>query len=119
MNKEELLKKLIAEDPAIEAEIAAVTDEAGLKEIFAKRGCELTTEELDELFAKATTGFDGELSEDEMDRVAGGLSLAQIKAAWRVGARIGMGGRMLYDYLKTGNAQATYTFKQLAKGSIF
>ncbi|MBR5094198.1 MAG: hypothetical protein IK095_03805, partial [Oscillospiraceae bacterium] len=117
---EALLKRLIEEDPSVESEIAAVSSVEELKEVFAKRGVELSTEELDELFASATGSFaEGELDEEDMDKVAGGISLKQALSAWRVGARIGIGARMIYDHFKHGNAQYTYTLKQLKKGTIF
>ena len=89
--------------------------------VFARRGVELTEEEIAEIYSEVGARFDdGELNESNLEEVAGGgITWGMAVGAWRVGARIGMGARMLYDKKVHGNAQYTYTYDQLRRGSIW
>lgn len=116
--KELALKKIMNEDSTVLAEIEASESVDAFCAVFAKRGIEMSQEEASELLQTAVSSSpDGELDENSLDAVAGGGGCAAI--AWGVGARVGILGRMVYDYCTTGNPFKNYSPEQLITGSIW
>lgn len=113
----EELGKVFEAHPEIEDKLKDIKTVDDFRAIVADYNCNLTDEDVDELFQKAISSTsNGELNEADLEQVAGG---GLIKSAWRWGARLGMGIRMVYDYCKTGNPQKTYSIKDLKKGTVF
>lgn len=115
--KEQMLKRIIDEDADVLAEIEAAKSEEAFCEVFAKRGLEFSQEEANILLNQVVTASsDDELNEDVLETVAGGGFAA---LAWGIGARVGIAGRMVYDYYKCGNAFANYSVDQLISGKFW
>ena len=116
---EELIK---ADDGALAAELEKVESRDDYIKVFAARGVELTEEEADEMLKDLLLPTDGELNDDDLEGVAGGITfaavLAAVKKGWGIGARAGMLARMLYDKIKTGNAYANYNWKNVITGKV-
>ena len=120
MDKELLIKKVICEDANIAEELERCESVEEFRDVFAKRAVELSEEESVELVEKIlVAGQDGELTEADLENVAGGLTLKQAIWAFKMGARVGIAARMVYDYYKHGNAYKNYTLKQLMSGKFW
>lgn len=118
--KELLIKKVICEDATIAADLGKCDSVEAFREVFAKRNVELGEDEALELFEGAfVSAASDELDEDTLDNVSGGVTWAQATSAFLFGARVGMAGRMVYDYYKYGNATRTYSIKQLKSGKFW
>ena len=120
--KEQVIRELIKNDPSIEKEMCAVATIEELQAVFSKRGVTVSEAELDTLMASTFT-TEGELAEDDLEDVAGGISLRQFLFAWKVGGCIGISARRLYDKYKHGNPDYTYSYadfkKMLKDGHLF
>lgn len=121
INKEKELKlsAIINTDETLSSELATAETVTEICEIFARRGLELTEEEVTALMCQVAVPAEGELAEDDLDDVAGGITWEQAYGAFMFGARVGIGIRMVYDKYKYGNAQKTYTYSQLKSGKFW
>ena len=117
--KELMLQKIIRDDTTIAEELEKAESISGVCEIFGSRGLTLSEDEASELMASAVVPEEGELDENALNNVAGGISWKQAKDSFLFGARVGIGARMLYDKYKYGNAQRTYSYSQLASGKFW
>ena len=72
-----LLEKLTDND-AFLADIAKAESKDQLQEVFANYGLELTRDEVDAFVAKLNSTASGELNEDSLDDVAGGVSVTAL-----------------------------------------
>ncbi len=116
----EKLRKVFEDHPEIEGKLKDMDSVEEFRALLADYQVDVTDEEVDTLLMQALQGSESEeLSEEQLENVAGGLSWKGVGIAWRIGARIGMGIRMIYDYHTTGNAYKNYTLKNLATGRIF
>ena len=106
---------LIKNDATIENEMTSAKTVEELQAVFARRGVTVTEDELDELVVSTIEVPEGELSEDDLSNVAGGISLKQLALAWKIGGCIGISLRRLYDKYKHGNPNYTYSFKDFQK----
>ena len=81
MVRDEIMEKLSPlweNEEFVKALAAAESEEAALK-LFADNGVDITTEELSEIKANATS--QGELGEEDLEDVAGGVVLSTLSAA--------------------------------------
>lgn len=119
--KELLIKKVICEDATIAADLEKCDSVEAFREVFAKRNIELSEDEALELFDGAFVGAESdELNEDALDNVSGGaVTWEKAKKAFLIGARVGIGARMVYDHYKYGNATKTYSKSQLISGKFW
>ncbi len=118
--KELEIKQVILNNPALEEKLATVESYEDIKAVFAAYDCQLSDEDIDTMFNKvAASCAEGELDEENLDNVAGGISWGAVKLAWGVGKRAGIGIRMVYDHYKYGNAQKNYSYKQLVTGKLW
>ena len=112
---EELIK---ADEGTLAAELEKVENREDFIKAFAIRGVEMTEEDADDML-KELVPTDGELTDDDLEGVAGGMSLIQaIKLGWGIGARAGMLARMLYDKYKYNNAYRNYNWKNVLTGKV-
>lgn len=112
---EELIK---ADEGTLAAELEKVGNREDFIKAFAIRGVEMTEEDADDML-KELVPTDGELTDDDLEGVAGGMSLIQaIKLGWGIGARAGMLARMLYDKYKYNNAYRNYNWKNVLTGKV-
>ena len=123
IEKKNAIEALIkADDGKIAEELEKVEGREDYIKVFAARGVELTDEEADEMLKDLILPTDSELNDDDLEGVAGGISLAAIykaiKTGWNIGSRAGMLARMLYDKIKTGNAYANYNWNNVITGKI-
>ena len=116
---EELIK---ADDGTLAAELEKVESREDYIKVFADRGIEMTEEDADEMLKELILPTDCELSDDDLEGVAGGISfgaiLAAVKKGWGIGARAGMLARMLYDKIKSGNAYKNYNWNNVITGKV-
>lgn len=116
----EKLHKVFEDHPEIEGKLKDMDSVEEFRALLSNYEVDVTDEEVDTLLMQALQGSESEeLSEEQLENVAGGISWKNAVTAWRVGARIGMGIRMIYDYHTTGNAYKNYTLKNLATGKSF
>ncbi len=112
---EELIK---ADEGTLAAELEKVEKREDFIKAFAIRGVEMTEADADDML-KELVPTDGELTDDDLEGVAGGMSLIQaIKLGWGIGARAGMLARMLYDKYKYNNAYRNYNWKNVLTGKV-
>lgn len=118
--KELLVKKIICEDETIATELENCDSVEAFCQVFAKRNFVMSEDEALELMNGVLNGAEsGELSEDSLNNVSGGVSWADAKKAFLAGARVGIATRMVYDYYKYGNATKNYSYSQLASGKFW
>ena len=112
---EELIK---ADEGELAAELEKVENREDFIKAFAIRGVEMTEEDADDML-KELIPADCELTDDELEGVAGGMSLLKaIKLGWAIGTRAGMLARMLYDKYKYNNAYRNYNWNNVLTGKI-
>lgn len=117
--KQQLEAIVRADDGALAKELEGIDSKEAFLAAFAGRGVTLTGDEADELLADALTPqHDGELDENELEAVAGGISWKAVVAAWETGVRIGMIARMIYDKLKYNDAYRNYNWNDFIKGRV-
>ena len=110
--------ELLQRDNSLEAEFKSIETKEEFQALFARNGIEVTDEEASEMLAEAMNStVQGELNEDQLESVAGGIALSKFYAAWKWGTRFGIGITMIYDYYKYGNATKTYSVDNLIKGN--
>lgn len=81
-NKQIMIEKL-AENEAFVKELGAAHTPEEVKAVFSRYGVEMTLEEAAAIIEAAKTGADGELSEDSLDAVSGGILVSTL-GAWLV-----------------------------------
>ena len=69
------LEELI-QDEAFRREMSACTELKQIADLFAKEGISVTEEELKQTMAEVQSQMNGELGEEELDNVAGGIAVA-------------------------------------------
>jgi len=112
---EELIK---ADNGALAKELEGVASREDFIKIMAANGVELTAEEADEMLQDIMPQ-EGELSDDDLEGVAGGMSLLKaLKLGWGIGSRAGMLARMLYDKYKYNDAYKNYNWKNVISGKV-
>ena len=103
VEKVQMLSAILNSDESLISELAASESAAEACEVFALRGLEISEEELISLFAQARVSVDGELDEDNLECVAGGVGPVEVlvamgtiygayeacKWAWNTGKKIG------------------------------
>lgn len=103
-----LMEKLekVFKDEAMAAKLKEAADIDAIKAVLAEAGVELTEEELAEVVrVAAESAGSGELSEDQMDEVSGGIVRTALKAlgyTWKFACHVYGGpreaARGIYDY---------------------
>ena len=112
---EELIK---ADGGALAKELEGVEGREDFIKIMAGHGVELTAEEADEMLQEIMPK-DGELSDDDLEGVAGGMSLLKaVKLGWDIGSRAGMLARMVYDKYKYNDPYRNYNWKNVISGKV-
>lgn len=81
-NKQVMIEKL-AENEAFVKELGAAHTPEEVKSVFAAYGVEMTKEEAAVIIDTAKTNPDGELSEDSLDAVSGGILVSTL-GGWLV-----------------------------------
>ncbi len=84
MTTEERNKKLeeALKDESFEKELSGVKNEEDLKKVFSNRGIEVTSEEISDIISQAAQGETGELDEDALEEVSGGM--LSPRWVWRI-----------------------------------
>ena len=76
--------EIIAQDEALQARMREATDEAGFQDLAIKlggeHGCDFTREELSAHMNALQASMDSELSEADLEQVAGGLSTSTVSS---------------------------------------
>ena len=116
IEKEQAVKNLILQDDSILAEIEKVKSADDFLSIFHNRGLDLTIEEAEDLLEKQLSEGNGELSEEMLSDVAGGMTGKQ---AFFIGTRVGIAARMVYDGCKYGNPYKNYNMGNLITGKFW
>lgn len=76
-NKQVIIEQL-AENNAFVKELGAAHSPTEVKAVFAAHGVDMTLEEATVIIEAAKTGADGELSEDSLDAVNGGILVSTL-----------------------------------------
>lgn len=102
------------EDEAFQEKLGTLETEEEIKAAFSEKGVDFEKE-----FAADESG-EGELSEEDMDNVAGGLLteaviIALAPYAWKAGKMAGILIRSSYDAKRYGNPYKTYSKSQVEK----
>ena len=120
MNAKEKMIAMLESKPELAAKIDNINTDEEVVAFFAENGIDVTVEEVREVLAEGVIECaepeNGELSEENLDNVAGGLALTLglIATAWGVGSRAGMILRNMVD--KKKGYKATYTWDEIKSG---
>lgn len=117
--RDQLVDLVQADDGALAKELETADSKEAFLAAFARKGIELTSEEADELLLEIVPAEKaGELNENDLESVAGGISLKAAIAAWKAGVRVGIVARMIYDKLRYNNAYKNYNWDNFLKGKV-
>ena len=113
---EELIK---ADDGSLAKEMEEITSREDFIKVFASHGVQVTEDDADEFLQQGhSTIEDGELDDNALEEVSGGLALWAVIAAWKGGKAIGQMLRRGYDYIKYGDANRSYSVTDVVKSMI-
>lgn len=117
--KDQIIELIKADDGTLAKEMEEITSREEFVKVFADHGVQVSEGDADDFLCQGRPfDEDGELDENALEEVSGGIAIWAVIAAWKGGKAIGQMLRRGYDYIKYGDANRNYSAKDVVKSMI-